>query len=177
MYPGDNKKEIHFMSFLRSRRSRILAAGGTLAGLVAVVAAVAYFTGGQGTGAGSATVGSASALTVSAPSSSGGPIYPGAGTQVLSFTVTNPSSGHQAITSFAPTIASSGGNVTQGGSPVSGCSASWFHATADGTNPSFPDDLVGGGTAVYKADVTMDNAATSQDQCQGVQPDVNVTVN
>ena len=35
-------KEIHFMSFLRTRRQKILAAGGTIAGLIAVVAAVVW---------------------------------------------------------------------------------------------------------------------------------------
>ena len=60
-------------------------------------AALAYFTS-TGSGTGSATVGSSTALTVASVAPTGGPLYPdaaigGANVETVAYTVTNPSAG------------------------------------------------------------------------------------
>jgi hypothetical protein len=165
------------LSFLRTRRQKILAFGSTTAGLVAVVAAVAYFTGANGSGTGQAAVGTSTAwsVTVNSAGATGGPVYPGNGTDKIPFTVTNNGGGAQNLNSVTYSINSSGGNITQNGTPLAGCSASWFGAGADATNPTLPDDITHGGTYQGKVDVTMTDSGTNQDPCQSATPDVTVT--
>lgn len=166
-----------------SRHRKLILASGTVAGMIVAGVAVAFFTGGAGTGTGNATVGSESALSVSVNSSgaTGGPLYPGSGTaEKIPFTATNNSSGHQGVTSLTYTIANDGsGNVVTGVSntPVTGCLSSWFSASGDSSNPSLPDDLAGGGAYSGEVDVTMSDVGSSQDACQGVTPNVTVTAN
>lgn len=176
------------MSFLLgSKRRKLILAAGTIGGMIVAGVAVAFFTGGAGSGTGNATVGSASALAVSVNtgSATGGPLYPGSGiAEKIPFTITNNSSGHQGVTSLTYTIASSGGNVldaNNSNAPASGCLASWFSAAGDSGNPNLTGaagDLAGsGGTYTGLVDVTMSDVNSSQDSCQGVEPDVTVTAN
>jgi hypothetical protein len=166
------------LSFLKTRRQKILAFGSTTAGLVAVVAAVAYFTGANGSGTGQASVGVSTAWSVSVNTAgaTGGPIYPGNGTDKIPFTVTNNGGGAQNLVHVTYAINQDGsGNVTQNGTPLTGCLASWFSAGADATNPTLPDDIAHSGTYSGKVDVTMTDSGTNQDPCQGATPDVTVT--
>ena len=80
------------MSYLVRRKRRLLVLGAI--GVLAVVGvAVAYFTT-SGSGTGTASVGTSSALTIHGSSAS--TLYPGTSSTV-SFTVDNPSSGHQQL--------------------------------------------------------------------------------
>ncbi len=165
-------------SLLRSRRQKILAFVSTTAGLVAVVAAVAYFTGANGSGTGQASVGTSTAWSVSVNTAgaTGGPIYPGNGTDKIPYTVTNNGGGAQNLNTVTYSINHDGsGNITSNGTPVAGCLASWFSASADSNNPTLPDDLAHGGTYTGNVDVTMSDSGTNQDPCQTTAPDVTVT--
>lgn len=178
------------MSFLRGRRQKLLAASGTIAGLVVVVAAVAYFTGADGSGSGNATVGSSTGWSVSVNAGgasytdSGGAtgcdaLYPGACTEVIPFTVTNNGKGHQNLNSISYGIKADNSNPanaeTASGTVLTGCLASWFAAAAHSSNGSTPVDLGPGGTYTGSADVTMSDQPTSQDSCQGKTPGITVT--
>jgi hypothetical protein len=158
--------------FRKIARKRGVAALSVIAVLALAGGAFAYFTS-SGSGTGNATVGTSTAFTV-AQTSTSGTMYPGAGTSTLNYTITNPSSGHQNVSSVSATVASTaGGDVTQGGSDVTGCLASWFTPVAHpGT---LPQDLAGSGTSSGTVTVTMTNASTSQDACKGASPDINIS--
>lgn len=144
-------------------------------GIVAILAtagiAVAYFTS-TGSGTGSATVGSATAFKVTVSAATGGPLYPGSGSENLAYTVKNEGSGAQNINSTSAVVASKGGNITQSGVEVAGCKASWF--TATDSSPA-PVSLKGGESAPGSVEVTMQDSGTNQDACQGTSPDVTVS--
>jgi hypothetical protein len=166
------------MSFLRTKRGKLIAAGGTITGLVVTVAAVAFFTGADGSGTGQANVGTSTAWSVSVNSGSatGGPIFPGAGTESIPFTVTNNGGGAQNLNSVSYAIAHDGsGNIEQSGTPLTGCLASWFSASAHSGNPTLPDDIAHSGTYTGNVDVTMTDSGTNQDPCKNATPDVTVT--
>ncbi len=155
----------------------VIAAG--VAGL-----AFAYFTD-SGSGTGTAKVGTSTGWTVAQSGSYSGTMLPGAGTSVVTYTVTNASSGHQAIASagkVTSAIVNDGGTpalVKSGGSAVTGCLASWFHAATPAAvgSPSYPIDLASGASQDYTVDVTMDNSTTvNQDACKNITPDVTMSV-
>jgi hypothetical protein len=159
------------------RMKRTVAALSVVGVLVCAGAAFAYFTS-TGSGSGNATVGSSSAFTVNVAAASGGALYPGSGTQTLSYTVTNPSSGAQSLRATTASVASSGGNITTGsgaGTPVTGCLASWFTATNTAPTP-LPQNLAGGATSTSgSVAVTMQDSGTNQDPCQGATPNITVS--
>ncbi len=159
--------------FRRFNKKHAIAAIGSVAVLALAAGAYAYFTS-SGTATVTATVGSASPFTVTFGSPTGGPLYPGSGTQTFPYTVTNPSGGgSQGLTTTTTVIAASGsGDVTSGGTPVTGCRALWF--TATNTAPAAAT-LAPGGTATGSVAVTMQNVGSSQNPCQGVAPDVTVS--
>lgn len=144
-------------------------------------AAFAYFTA-SGAGTGTASVGTSTAWGVSAASATGGPLTPGGPTESIVYTITNNSSGKQAITSLTaslPTPASGtgAGNVESGGSPTTGgCLASWFTATAGTPSPALNTSIVAGGTATVTVPVTLNDSGTNQDACQTVTPDIKLSV-
>jgi hypothetical protein len=147
----------------------VLAGGG---------AAYAYFTA-SGSGTGSASVGSATAWQVTTTNDTSGDLLPGSGSEVLTFTITNEGSGAQAFNSVTATIVNDGsGNVEAGGTPVLGCSASWFTATVGTPSPAYGTSIDATGTATVPVTVTMTDSGTDQDKCQGIDgPDVQLTVN
>jgi hypothetical protein len=167
-------QEGHSMIRKLNRKSTI-AVLSTLAVLALAGGAFAYFTS-SGSGTGSATVGSATAFTVNPASATGGPLFPGSGSQTISYTVTNPGSGAQNLSATSASVASSGGNVTVNGTPVSGCQASWF--TAVNHPPTLPQDLAGGATSTAgSVTVTMQDSGTGQNACQSAQPDITINAN
>src|SRR5580700_8989226 len=129
-----------------------LAVGLTLAG---AGAAFAYFTS-TGNGTGQGFVGSASNWTVTAGAVSG-TIYPGAGSETITFTIKNNSSGAQALDTAVASVNSSGGNITQNGVALSGCSATWFAASAATPASGFGDghSILGGASTTDVVTVTM----------------------
>jgi hypothetical protein len=171
---------------LSGKRRKVFVALGTLSALAVGAIAVAYFTGADGSGTGSATVGSSTAWSVSV--NSGGAtfspsgyaaIYPGSGAEAIPFTVTNNGKGSQNLKSLSYTIKNDGGSPanaeTSTGTVITGCQASWFSASADSGNAALPSDLAAAGTYTGKANMTMTDSATNQDACQGTSPGVVVT--
>jgi hypothetical protein len=138
---------------LKTRRAKTLV--GTMAIMaVAAVAAFAYFTT-TGTGTGSATTGTSSAVTLhgTAPDT----LYPGT-SSIVNFTVDNPSSGHQLV------------NVIH----LDSVSTDPAHSTCDVSKYTMPDvsanqDVPSGSATVIAATgtLTFNNAAVSQDACKG----------
>jgi hypothetical protein len=175
------------MSLISNRRRRkVFVILGTVSALGVGAIAVAYFTGGDGSGNGSATVGTSTAWSVSV--NSGGAtftpagysaIYPGAGTELIPFTVTNNGKGSQNLKTLSYAIKNDGGSPanaeTATGTVITGCLASWFSASGDSGNAALPSDLTPSGTYSGKVDVTMSDSGTSQDSCQGQSPGVTVT--
>jgi hypothetical protein len=141
-------------------------------------AAYAYFTS-TGTGTGSASVGSASNWTVSQPADTSHNLYPGSGSETLTYTVTNVGAGAQAFNSVTPAIATDGsGNVKAGGQAVAGCLAAWFPTPTVISEPPVDTSIAHNGTATVQIGITMTDSGTNQDKCQGINgPDVTLTVN
>jgi hypothetical protein len=145
----------------------VLAGGG--------MAAYAYFTGGSGTGSGSAHTGSTSSWSVGALTFSGGPMFPGSGTESATYTVTNTGGGNQALTAVTASVNSSGGDITQSGTPLSGCLATWYTATAGAPTPGLNTAIAKNGTATGTVSVVLNESNTNQNVCKSATPDVTVT--
>lgn len=144
--------------------------------IVAVLAvaggAYAYFSS-TGSGTGTASVGTSSPWTVTPAAATGGPLVPGSGTETITYTVTNASSGHQKLNTTTASVASnSSGDVTTNGTDVPGCLATWFTVT---NTPPAAADLAGGATQTGGSlTVTMPNVNTNQDSCKGASPDITI---
>jgi hypothetical protein len=161
--------------FLTRRRIATFGAIVTLV-LAGGGAAFAYFTS-TGTGTGSATVGRAGAWTVKQDTTTG-VVYPGSGTAVITFDVTNSGHGKQQYSSAAAAIVPDGSptpNVEQSGSPQAGCQAGWFTPTVT-SDPGINTEIASGATVQVQVSVTMIDTNSSQDACQGVLPDVSLTI-
>ncbi len=177
------------MSFIRRRK------GLTILSLVGVIAlagvAYAYFSS-TGTGTGSATVGTSTALTVTGTSAS--TLYPGT-TSSISFTVSNPGTGHEQLTSIQ--LASVKACVGSGSSwNGSSCSNSGTEATTcesvetgatDGNTANFwmpnvseNQDVAGGAsnaTVTNNGTLTMNDLSSNQDACKNANLTLNFTTN
>lgn len=149
------------MSFLRTRRQKILAAGGTIAGLIAVVAAVAYFTT-TGSGTGSASVGTSTALTVTQTGSVSN-LTPGSAAQPVAYSISNPSGkGNQNLGKVSIT----GVTVT----PTTGntCTSSNFQVTTAGSAiGTINDGATYNSITATQPTVQMIDTGLNQDGCQG----------
>lgn len=147
----------------------VLASGG---------AAYAYFTT-SGSGNGTADIGSAGTWTVTQDGSPSGDMYPGAGSSVITFSVTNNSSGDEQYSSATPTVNSDlSGNILQSSTPVTGCLAAWFTAvvTPNG-DPHLGEDVGPGNTVQVTVKVTMPaDANDDQTICAGSEPTVNLAI-
>ncbi len=140
--------------------------------LLVVVAggAYAYFTT-SGTGTGTASVGSSSAVTLHATVT--GSLYPGSSAPV-SFTVDNPSSGKQrvgTITLSSITVDASHSEcstVITGGNPD-------FTMPAVAVNATFGNG--NGQTITPAGTLTMNETGVSQDKCQGATLTLHLTDN
>lgn len=140
-------------------------------------AAFAYFTS-SGSGTGSATVGAAQANAwgVAPGSTTGGPLYPGAGTETVPFTITNNGTGAQAYSAVTASVASSSGNVTVSGVAQAGCLSAWFTAVAAAPSVALGTSIAPAGLATDNVTVTMQNFPTSQNPCEGLSPEINLSV-
>jgi hypothetical protein len=165
--------------FRRFTKKRVVVALSVVAALAVAGGAIAYFTS-SGSGTGSATVGSSSALSVAVAAPSGGPLYPdGTSAETLGYTVTNNASFAQHIGSTTVTVAAdSNGDIKHGSTAVTGCKASWFTASDTGASAAPATVASGGGTATGTVTVKMPADSTNdQDACQGASPDITVAAN
>jgi hypothetical protein len=151
-------------------KKRALVALGCACGLAIVTGAIAYFTT-TGSGTGTASVGSSSAVTLHATVSS--TLYPGASSPVT-FTVDNPSAGSQRVGTISlSSITADAGHSTcstviTGGNPD-------FTMPAVAVNKSFGP---GNGQSVTPTGtLTMNETGVSQDACQGATLTVKIVNN
>ncbi len=164
------------MRFITKKRVAAAAAAAVIAG--GGMAAYAYFTGGSATSTSSpAHTGSTTSWSVTLGAFSGGPVYPGSGTETGTYTVTNNGSGDQALTSASATVVSdTGGAVTESGTAHAGCLASWYSATAGTPLSGFNASIAKNGSTTGTVSVVLNESNSNQNACQGVTPDVTVTV-
>jgi hypothetical protein len=153
-------------------RKRVIVPLIALAALGAAGAAIAYFTT-TGSGTGQASVGSDTPWSVTFGATTG-TMFPGAGTSTVHYTITNNGGGHQYVTTTNASVVDDGsGNIEDNGLSVPGCLSSWFTVT---NVPPSGVDLPPGAQATGSADVTMSDANTSQNACEGHHPDVRINV-
>jgi hypothetical protein len=149
--------------------------------------AIAYFTA-SGSGTGTATVGANSALTIHG--TSGSALYPGTSSTV-SFTVDNPSAGHQQVGTIhlASVKACPSGDTWTGsacsnsGTEIASCESVETGAS-DTTTANFwmPDVAANqtvnsgnGQTVTATGTLTMNNLSSSQNSCQNASLTLNFT--
>jgi hypothetical protein len=156
-----------FRKMINKKRAIVL---GAVAVFAVAGIAVAFFTS-SGSGTGSASVGKSTAFTVTVGSPSGGPLYPGSGSETLAYTVKNPSAGNQNLASTSAKVVDDGlGNIKSGNVAVPGCLSADFTAT----NTSVSKNLAGGESIGSSVEVTMQDSGANQDACQGTSPDITV---
>jgi hypothetical protein len=154
---------------------------------VAAVGAWAFFTA-NGSGSGTATVGTSSNLTLHG--STTGTLYPGT-TVSISFTVDNPSSGHQQLgtiylagvkactgtgSSWDPSLNSGAGGCSNSGTEQTSCESVDAGNASDANASNFymadvaeNQDLAGnasGASATNGGTLKMNNLSSSQDSCK-----------
>jgi hypothetical protein len=156
------------MGWITRKRTLVALAG--VAALSAAGLALAYFTS-NGSGTGSASVGSASAVTLHATIT--GNLFPGSSSPV-SFTVDNPSSGVQRV----GTVSLASISVDSG---HSGCSTAISGGNPDFTMAAVPVNQVfppGNGQSVSATGtLAMNETGTNQDACQGATLTLHLTNN
>jgi hypothetical protein len=165
------------MRKLFSTKRRIVSGVLSVAILAGTAGIAAAFFTSSGNGTGQASVGAPTNWVVTAGPVTGGPLYPGSGSEIVPFTITNNGGGNQAFSTLTATVVSSGGNITQNGTALPGCLSVWFTATAAASSPVAGTSIAGsGGTATDNVTVTMLNPAVNQNVCQNATPDINLAV-
>lgn len=173
------------MRFVTKRRIALLAA--LLVAAIAAIGGWAYFTA-NGSGSGTASVGTSSTLALHG--STVGTLYPGT-TVPVSFTVDNPSSGHQQLgtiylmgvkactgagSSWDPSLNAGAGGCSNSGTEQTGCESVDAGNAADANASNFymadvteNQDLAGNASGVSATNggtLKMNNLSSSQDSCK-----------
>jgi hypothetical protein len=173
------------MTFFTKRRIAVLAS--LLVAAIAAVGGWAYFTA-NGSGSATATVGTSSNLVLHG--STVGTLYPGT-TVPISFTVDNPSSGHQQLgtiylagvkacsgagSSWDPSLNSGAGGCSNSGTEQTTCESVDAGNAGDANLSNFymadvteNQDLAGNATGVSATSggtLKMNNLSSSQDSCK-----------
>jgi hypothetical protein len=148
---------------LQSKKRRVLVALGAIGAIAAVGVAVAYFTT-TGSGTGSATVGTSSAVTIHGTTASS--LFPGTSTTV-SFTVDNPSAGQRVNEIHLESVTTDAAH--------SACVMSDFTMPNVTVNQVFPSGNAQAVTAT--GTLSMANTAQNQDACQGAPLTLHLTSN
>ena len=151
------------MRFVTKKR---VAAAGVAVLLVGGAAAYAFFTGGSASGSSTAPVGTDHNVDDRRRRVLGGPVYPGAGTDAATYTITNTGSGAQALTSVTAAVAASGVNITQATVPLVGCLAAWFTATAGAPTPATGVSIAPSATATGSVSLTMSDFGHQPERLQ-----------
>jgi hypothetical protein len=177
--PKENIKQMSKFSNLKLRYKIGVgvATGATILGISG--GAFAYFTAPQATGSGNASVGGTGTWTV-AQTGSSGTIYPGSGSSTITYTVTNSgANADQGFNSVVTTVNADGsGNVfdhNASDAAVPGCKAIWF-TPSDTSHAAYNTAVAAGAHETGTATVSMPTANTNQSLCEGVAPDVTITV-
>lgn len=137
--------------------------------------AAAYFTATASNTSAYVQVGSAG-WSITDVSTSGGPLYPGAGTETLTFNLNNTSGGEQLLTSVvvAATEDNSGGVLDlNSNTNVDGCQASWFTAT-EVSGPG-GGEYASGYVGSYDFTIAMTDSG-NQTPCANLAPQLTINV-
>ena len=160
------------MKFIKTKKGLALLAVLAVVAISAV-GAFAYFTT-TGTGTGTASVGTSTAWTVGESGiPSGGPLYPdhtiGTGhIQTDGYTVTNPGSGSQNLTSVAISVANDDGSPWTSGT----CSASDFSVGGAPVGATYTDTALAGDFTAGQSKTTgtvtvqMIDSGSNQNDCK-----------
>lgn len=151
---------------------RRIAVTASVIGLVAAVGAYAYWTQG-GTGTGSATAGTTSAITVNQTSTASG-LYPGGTATALSGNFTNPNSSAVTISSITASVSSVSNGTSDGSKPA--CTAADFSIGGSVGATTVP---AGPGTVGSWSGLTIQllNTGSNQDNCKGATANISYTAN
>ena len=144
---------------------RTAVVGGTVAALIGGGVAFAYWTS-TGTGTGSASTATSQPVTVTQEGSTGG-LVPGGPAQPVNFTIKNPASFNQYVSTVTFSISSVEGGTD---SAKDACTANDFTLV----QPSAINSDLSNGDHTYSpsgASIALKNLATNQDNCK------NATVN
>jgi hypothetical protein len=157
------------MAKIINRRKRVVtlvaAAGLAVAG---TGVAFAYWTA-QGSGSGAAQTGEITPFTIVGGTATGGPLSPDGPTQAVPFTVTNPGTGTQQLTTISAFIGTDATNTwatAPFGDDADGCTSADFtvEVTTDPVYGAVPSLGVRNGVAT----VSMIDTGENQDACQAV---------
>jgi hypothetical protein len=143
----------------RLKRSIVIIVA-TVLGLGVAGVAIAYWTS-TGEADGTATTGTSDGFTVT-PAAAAGELAPGGPDQTVAFTVTNPGTKAQYLTSVTVTIENVNGTPWV---PPVGCDAADYSATITTAPPV--GDIAVNGVVNGEATVELANTAVNQDACQG----------
>lgn len=147
-----------------SKRTWILL-GVVAVAAVAAIGGYAYFTA-TGSGTGTATVGSASNITISG--STTGNLYPGGPGRTVAITLKNPGAGNQYVTDVSLDSITSTDAGCDTSLNSSGSAFTFANPVVVGVDLD-PDDGSPGGTdeTTVNGTLTMNDTGVSQDDCQG----------
>jgi hypothetical protein len=157
------------MFHFTKKRAVVLAVVGSLA---LGAGAYAYFTS-TGTGSGKATVGTSTAWTVADLGTTGPALTPGGTTeQMMTYKVTNPSSGNQSLTKVTVSVANADGTAW---TAVTGCSKDDFSINGADAGASYDDvenigNIAPNGSVQNTVTIKMIDAPRSQDACKLAAP-------
>jgi hypothetical protein len=149
-----------FIHIARKKRATAVALTAVLV-LIGGLAFAYWTSSGEGTGHG--TTGSSTDLEVTSPGPIGLALTPGGPSQSIPFTVANPGTGTQDLTSVTVVVADENGE-TWVSDPV-GCTAADYTL---GTPVITYDQIPGGGSISGTVTLTMNNLDSSQDACKGL---------
>ncbi len=157
-----------FRRFTRSK-ARIVVSLGVLAAIGIAGVAIAYFTT-TGSGTGTATVGSSTALTITQTGSVTG-LTPGGPSQPVAYTIANPSAnGNQSLGVVSATVSS----VTPVGANT--CATSNFTTSpASAAVGTINSGSTFTSAAATEPTVQMTETGTNQDGCQGATVNLTLT--
>lgn len=144
-----------------SKKNKRISAAIAVAAVIAVGGGVAYaYWSSTGTGSGTATTGTSTDFIVASTLATGAPMTPGGPSETVAFTVTNPSSGSQILSSVAVTVA---GPTGAAWTTVPGCS--YLDYTV-GTPVITYGKIAAASVASGTVTVTMNNLDSNQDACK-----------
>jgi hypothetical protein len=151
--------EIHMKQLSRRNKRISVVLAALMVTALGAGLAYAYWTS-TGTGTGSGTTGTSAGFTVASSGPTGGLLSPGGPSETVAFTVTNPGTGSQNLSSVVVTVASAGGAAW---TAVAGCSSLDYTV---GTPAITYGQVAPAGVTSGTVTVTMNNLGSNQDGCK-----------